>query len=109
MTGREILNRKTRRVMRLVYFGVAICAVAIAGGASVVFFMLLLLFPVGFIIAFAGIWFGHCGGIACPWCQKSLFLLHQGGLTIGDDIVSCPYCNHKLDEDLSTSVEATLR
>jgi hypothetical protein len=107
MTGREVLDRSVRRVMRIVYVGFALCLGALIGGASIVAFFLVVLFPVGFVVAFIAIWYGHIAGVLCPWCKKNLFLIHQGGLRFGDEIVCCPYCGHNFDEEVSTPVQAS--
>jgi uncharacterized Zn-finger protein len=103
MTGREKLNRRVRMVMRVAYLGAGLCVTSFLLGFIGLGRLLPVLFLLGFAMIFISLVFAHSGSIRCPWCRANLSVVGLRGeevLSFDARIQCCPYCGHRLDEEL---------
>lgn len=102
MTARDLINRRFRTVMLVVYFGAALFIGAIVADKA-------LGMPqwvwVPGLIGFAFAWLTMAGayvvGFRCPSCRKRLtpLLIHGTGLGLDSRVRYCPYCGEDLDAE----------
>ncbi|WP_171473368.1 hypothetical protein [Frigoriglobus tundricola] len=99
VTGRMVLNHRPGRVSRLTYLGAGLALVGLVGGAAGAR-MLLALLVVGFWLAGLGFVSTRYSRTRCPWCRVSLYGLSNSDALFDARVRLCPYCEHRLDEEL---------
>jgi hypothetical protein len=104
VTGREYLNRRKRWVMGLFYSGaVLFLGSLLVSGLLVQPDLWLYVGLPGFGAAFLGLTYGQTFGMRCPWCRGNLaqLALLPGPMSLDRRLHFCPYCGHRLDNELS--------
>ena len=102
MTAQESLNRRKRRMMGLIYSLVSLqMASVLIGELLNQRFLIFLTLPV-FFVAFILMLYWQHRSFRCPWCRGNLSSLVYGRGVFSFDrrFQFCPYCAHRLDEEL---------
>lgn len=108
MTGRDVLDRQTRRAMGIAYVGVGLFVLAILGGQALgqPDAAKLIALP-AFAISLFGMMYIQFFGIRCPWCQGNLssLAMQKGGVSFNRQVRYCPFCGHDLNGELAATAE----
>jgi len=104
MTAREVLDRRKRWVMGVIYGGLALFLFGFFGqramGLAVPALMIVGL--AGFAVAWLVGMIAQFVGFRCPCCRGNLapFAMWQGGVTTSRKMRFCPFCGIELDSEL---------